>query len=82
MSSACAARPRSVFILRSAVDLETIDDLARLALELKRDGRRLAIVAAPWELVTLIERAGLADVVGVDPRLRSEVARKAEPLEQ
>lgn len=82
MTSGRANRHICVFILRTAVDLETIDDLARLALQARRAGRRLAVLAAPAELLRLIERAGLADVVGVDPKLRSEVRREAEPLEQ
>ena len=70
-------------MLRTAVDLETIDDLARLALEVKRLDKRLAVLAAPGELVRLIELAGLSDVCGVDPELvRSEVGRKSEPLEE
>lgn len=74
-----------MFILRTAVDLDTIDDLARLALEVKRQSKRLTVLAAPEELVRLIEAAGLAEVVGVDPSLRaacSEVRGETEPFEQ
>ena len=88
MNSRSSRRRHGVFILRAAVDLDTIDDLARLALQVKRSEKRLTVLAAPQELVRLIEAVGLADVVGVDPSLRSapsvssEVGREAEPSEQ
>ena len=85
MNSRRAGRQTGVFILRTTADLETIDDLARLALEVRRQAKRLVVLAAPEALVRLIEDAGLADVVGVDPSLRSErseVGGKAEALEQ
>ena len=80
MNSRRAARQRDVFMLRTTADLDTIDDLARLALQVKRHEKRLAVLAAPEALVRLIEAAGLADVVGVDPTLRSnQVARVPRP---
>ena len=85
MNSHCSRRRHDVFILRPVVDLDTIDDLARLALQVKRWEKRLTVLAAPQELVRLIEAVGLADVVGVDPTLRSptsEVGREAEPSEE
>ena len=88
MNSPPSRRRHDVFILRPAVDLDAIDDLARLALQVKRSEKRLTVLAAPQELVRLIEAVGLADVVGVDPALRSspppssEVGREAEPLEE
>ena len=85
MNSRRPGRQTGVFILRTTADLETIDDLARLALEVRRQAKRLVVLAAPEALVRLIEDAGLADVVGVDPSLRSErseVGGKAEALEE
>ena len=85
MNSRRPGRQTGVFILRTTADLETIDDLARLALEVRRQAKRLVVLAAPEALVRLIEDAGLADVVGVDPGLRSErseVGGKAEALEE
>ena len=85
MNSRRTGRQTDVFILRTTADLDTIDDLARLALEVRRQAKRLVVLAAPEELVRLIEAAGLADVVGVDPSLRSdrsEVGRETEALEE
>jgi hypothetical protein len=45
----------------------TVDGLARLALSLKRRGRRLRVRKASVELVELIRFMGLAEALGVEP---------------
>jgi hypothetical protein len=45
----------------------TVDGLARLALSLKRRGRRLRVRQASVELVELIRFMGLAEALGVEP---------------
>jgi hypothetical protein len=45
----------------------TVDGLARLALSLKRRGRRLRARHASAELIQLIELMGLADALGLEP---------------
>ena len=46
-----------------AVDLGSVDALARLCLDLRRQGRRLRVDGAPPELRDLLSLCGLADVV-------------------
>jgi hypothetical protein len=45
----------------------TVDLLARLALALRREGSRLQLSHASFELVELIEFMGLSDVLVVEP---------------
>jgi hypothetical protein len=44
----------------------TVDGLARLALSLKRRGRRLRVRDAPADLLELIQFMGLAEALGVE----------------
>jgi hypothetical protein len=44
----------------------TVDGLARLALSLKRRGRRLRVRRASTDLVELIGLIGLAEVLGLE----------------
>jgi anti-anti-sigma regulatory factor len=45
----------------------TVDALARLALALRRRGRRLRLLRASSELRELIALMGLTDALGVEP---------------
>lgn len=67
-------------------DAGTIDGLARLALELRRTGRRLVLRGAPPELIELLDLVGLRDAV---PQARPdagdasvEVRREPEQREE
>jgi hypothetical protein len=48
-------------------DLGLVDALARLQLAARRSGYEIAVTEAPRDLVELIELAGLAEVLGVEP---------------
>ncbi len=48
-------------------DLEVVDALARLQLAACRSGYRITVERAPADLVELIELAGLAETLGVEP---------------
>jgi anti-anti-sigma regulatory factor len=51
-----------------APDAATIDRIARQQLEARRRGRRLRLRGASVELERLIQLAGLAEVLRVEPR--------------
>jgi hypothetical protein len=53
-------------------DLEIVDALARLQLAARRAGYRIGVASAPDHVVELIELAGLAEVLGVEPRGQPE----------
>ena len=53
-------------------DLEIVDALARLQLAARRAGYRIDVTAAPDDVVELIELAGLAETLGVEPRRQAE----------
>ncbi len=55
--------------------LEIVDALARLQLVARRSGYEVAVTAAPEDVLELIELAGLADALGVEP-LRQAVERE------
>ena len=59
-----------------AADASTLDLLARLQLAATRLGRRLLLRSVPDDLERLIDYAGLADVLRIEPQ------RKAEQGEQ
>lgn len=46
-----------------AGDLATVEHLARIQLQLRRDGRELVLIGCSDELHQLIELAGLSDVL-------------------
>ncbi|HEX6548216.1 MAG TPA: hypothetical protein VF134_05695 [Candidatus Dormibacteraeota bacterium] len=48
-------------------ELALLDALLRLHLELKREGRSLTVTGASPELIDLIEFAGCAGVLSVEP---------------
>ena len=60
-----------------APDASTIDLLARLQLSAARIGRRLLLRSVPADLERLIDFAGLADVLGIEPRRQAE--QREEP---
>ena len=53
-------------------ELGIVDALARLQLAARRSGYELTVTDAPNDLLELIELAGLADVLGVEPRRETE----------
>jgi gamma-glutamyl:cysteine ligase YbdK (ATP-grasp superfamily) len=53
-------------------DLGIVDALARLQLAARRSGYEIAVTDAPSDLRELIELAGLADALGVEPRRQPE----------
>jgi hypothetical protein len=53
-------------------DLEIVDALARLQLAASRCGYRVEVVAAPADVLELIELAGLSEVLCVEPRRQPE----------
>jgi hypothetical protein len=55
-----------------ASSLVTLDVLARLALEAKRQGCSVSVHPASDELRDLIELAGLTETLGVEPRRQAE----------
>ena len=60
-----------------APDASTIDLLARLQLSAARIGRRLLLRSVPADLERLIDFAGLADVLRIEPRRQPE--QREEP---
>ena len=53
-------------------DLEIVDALARLQLAARRSGYEVAVTAAPDDVLELIELAGLADALSVEPLRQPE----------
>jgi len=53
-------------------DLALVDALARLALVARRGGGRVVLRGAPDELRDLVVLAGLAGVLGLEPRRKAE----------
>ena len=47
-------------------DLATVEALARLQLEARREGREIRLVAVPEAVRALIDFAGLGDVLAVE----------------
>jgi anti-anti-sigma regulatory factor len=70
----CAALPEA--------DAELVDALARLHLDLRRRGCELRLVGASRRLVELIEFAGLAGVLRVEPRGKAEEREDACRVEE
>ena len=60
------------------VDLRLVDALARLQLEATRAGYRIRLGDAPDEIAELVELAGLAEALGLEPRRQAE--QREEPL--
>jgi len=56
----------------AAAHLSTVDALARLQLAAQRLGLELRVLHAPDELRELVDLAGLAEVLGVEPRGQAE----------
>jgi len=48
-------------------DLETVDELARLQLAARRSGCQIRLIDVPDRLRALIELAGLAGALGLEP---------------
>ena len=59
-------------------DMTTVDALAQLALEARRLGLELRLVAAPAELLDLIAFAGLTQALGAEVQRHTE--EREEPL--
>jgi hypothetical protein len=57
---------------QAAASLAAVDALARCALAARRVGCRLEVRGASAELVELIELAGLAETLGLEPRREPE----------
>jgi hypothetical protein len=53
-------------------DLEIVDALARLQLAARRSGYEVAVTAAPEDVLELIELAGLAEALCVEPLRQPE----------
>ena len=53
-------------------ELGIVDALARLQLAARRSGYEVAVTEAPSDLLELIELAGLADVLRVEPLRQTE----------
>ena len=53
-------------------DLEIVDALARLQLAARRSGYEVAVTAAPDDVLELIELAGLAETLCVEPLRQPE----------
>jgi hypothetical protein len=53
-------------------DLEIVDALARLQLAARRSGYEVAVTAAPDDVLELIELAGLAEALCVEPLRQPE----------
>ena len=65
-----------------AVDVGTVDALARIQLLAIRRGDRIRLVNAPPDLARLLGLAGLSTLFGLGPGLRREPGRQAEQREQ
>jgi hypothetical protein len=62
--------------------LATLDTLARARLAAKRAGLRSWVEAAPSDVVELAELAGLARVLGLEPRRQPEEREQRLRLEE
>ena len=67
---------------RAAVDIGTIDALARVALRARRLGCAIGLRGAPPELLELLAFAGLSDVLPCDPSSPVEVTGQPEQREE
>ena len=65
-----------------AVDIGTVDALARLQLTARRFGWRLRLREIPLELRELIELAGLSGVLGLEPVGQPEEREVALDVEE
>jgi hypothetical protein len=57
-------------------DLAAVDDLARLQVRALRLGGRIRVREASAELLALIDLAGLAEALGVEPRRQPELGEE------
>jgi hypothetical protein len=62
--------------------LEIVDALARLQLAARRGGYRIAVTAAPDEVVELVELVGLSEALGVEPGRQPEQREKRVGVEE
>jgi len=65
-----------------AADASTLDLLARLQLAAARIGRRLLLRCVSDDLERLIDFAGLADVLRVEPRRKAEEGEQSCGVEE
>jgi len=63
-------------------ELGIVDALARLQLAARRSGYEVAVTDAPRDLIELIELAGLADVLGVEPLRQAEEREERLGIEE
>jgi hypothetical protein len=63
-------------------DFEIVDALARLQLAARRSGYRIDVTAAPEDVLELIELAGLAESLGVEPRRQPEEREEGLGVEE
>ena len=63
-------------------DLGAVDRLARIQLGVRRGGRKLCLADASYELMALIDFAGLADVLRVEVKRQSEERKEPRGVEE
>jgi len=63
-------------------ELGIVDALARLQLAARRSGYEVTVTDAPRDLIELIELAGLADVLGVEPLRQAEEREERLGIEE
>lgn len=63
-------------------DLRAIDRLARIQLGVRRAGRELSLADAPYDLMALIDFAGLAGVLSVEVRRQPEQRKQPNGVEE
>ena len=63
-------------------DFEIVDALARLQLAARRAGYRVDVTAAPEDVLELIELAGLAETLGVEPSRQAEEREEGFGVEE
>jgi anti-anti-sigma regulatory factor len=63
-------------------DLHFVDALARLQLEAKRHGCRIALVETPEDVRDLVDLCGLTDALGVEPRRQPEEREQRRSVEE
>jgi ABC-type transporter Mla MlaB component len=76
MGPTSGLRTFAVDVSGLAPEAPTVDALARLQLQARRCGCRLALCEAPPELLELVTLMGLADVLPTLPSVSAGVARE------
>ena len=63
-------------------DLSAVDRLARIQLGVRRGGHELCLADASFELMALIDFAGLGDVLRVEVQRQSEKGKELRGVEE